>query len=265
MLRPIHFAPLGAAVATELMTQVEAADPDHWLALPYVPDDKRAGCLAILALTSELRTLPGRVSDPMLGAIRLQWWREATAEVFGEAPPRRHPLVEALAETIGKRDPGARSIVDRMIDDTAAFLEPVETIESDTALDLARVHEGARIGLFIRWLVPDIPVVSLKALETLAALYVLGGARRWSHAMDTPASVPHEMPMQRLARAWAANPDLAASLPKPRDLWGTGTPWAQALTPMIAPYKWAGDYLAGNDLSDLRKRASLLITVLRGR
>ena len=36
--------------------------------------------------------------------IRLTWWREALDEIFAGQPVRSHPVVEALAQTIRRRD-----------------------------------------------------------------------------------------------------------------------------------------------------------------
>ena len=41
-----------------------------------------------------------RVSTPVLGQIRLQWWREAVAAAFAEGPVRRHEVAEPLALAI---------------------------------------------------------------------------------------------------------------------------------------------------------------------
>lgn len=36
------------------------------------------------------------VSQPMAGLIRLQWWREALADIVAGRPPRAHPVVQDL-------------------------------------------------------------------------------------------------------------------------------------------------------------------------
>ena len=40
------------------------------------------------------------VSEPILGQIRLQWWRDALDEIYAGKKPRRHEVVEPLAEAV---------------------------------------------------------------------------------------------------------------------------------------------------------------------
>jgi NADH dehydrogenase [ubiquinone] 1 alpha subcomplex assembly factor 6 len=61
------------------------------------------------------------VTESALGRIRLQWWRETIAAAYDGAPPRRHPIVEALTATIGAFRP-AREHFDRLIDAREADL-----------------------------------------------------------------------------------------------------------------------------------------------
>ncbi|MEM1315339.1 MAG: squalene/phytoene synthase family protein, partial [Pseudomonadota bacterium] len=78
---------------------IREADPDRWstarLAGPLAPR-----LTALYAFNVEIARIPSVVSEPMLGEIRLQWWRDALEEVFAGKPPRRHEVVEPLAETI---------------------------------------------------------------------------------------------------------------------------------------------------------------------
>jgi phytoene synthase len=61
------------------------------------------------------------VSQPMLGQIRLQWWRENIAAAFESGAVRHHPVVEALAAI---RDLGlTRDHFDRLIDARESDLE----------------------------------------------------------------------------------------------------------------------------------------------
>lgn len=68
-----------------------------YLAALGAPKDKRPGLLAVLAFDAELAGVCERVSEPMLGRIRLQWWLDALPGVTGGRPPG-HPVAQALAE-----------------------------------------------------------------------------------------------------------------------------------------------------------------------
>ncbi|WP_031555093.1 squalene/phytoene synthase family protein [Parvularcula oceani] len=109
-----RFTPLPAETASYLLDGL-SAEEDWRVVLPYVPGGRRGGALAILALTEELANIPARVSEPMLGAIRFQWWREALEEVFGPAPVRKHPLAQALDAAFA-RTPGLRAPLEALVD-----------------------------------------------------------------------------------------------------------------------------------------------------
>ena len=75
----------------------------------------RARLTSLFALHVELRRIPDAVSEPPLGEIRLQWWREALDEIAADGTPRAHPVVQALAES-GAVSASARATLDRLID-----------------------------------------------------------------------------------------------------------------------------------------------------
>ena len=52
-------------------------DPDRALAALFAPRESRADLLALIAFNVELARIAEQVSEPELGAIRMQWWREA--------------------------------------------------------------------------------------------------------------------------------------------------------------------------------------------
>lgn len=57
----------------------------------------RADLIALYAFDREITRAPLVASNPLIGEIRLAWWREALDEVFAGGRVRRHPVVEALA------------------------------------------------------------------------------------------------------------------------------------------------------------------------
>ncbi len=76
---------------------IRKADPDRLLLAELAPADRRPALWALAAFNWEVARIPERVSEPMLGAIRRQWWRDAWAQIAA-GQPRRHPVAEALAE-----------------------------------------------------------------------------------------------------------------------------------------------------------------------
>jgi phytoene synthase len=74
-----------------------SGDPDRALAALFAPRVGRADLLALYAFNVELARIAEQVSEPELGAIRLQWWREAVPRAAqGEATG--HPVADALGE-----------------------------------------------------------------------------------------------------------------------------------------------------------------------
>ncbi len=71
-------------------------DPDRWLAALFARDAARPGLLALYAFNLEIARTAVQVSEPMLGHIRLQWWRE-TWDGIRAGTPRQHPVAAALA------------------------------------------------------------------------------------------------------------------------------------------------------------------------
>jgi phytoene synthase len=72
-------------------------EPDRYLAATLAPAETRAGLAAIAAFAAELARVPATVSEPMLGDIRLQWWREALQN--GRAGTRSgHPVADAVCD-----------------------------------------------------------------------------------------------------------------------------------------------------------------------
>jgi phytoene/squalene synthetase len=88
---------IGAAFET-CAAQVRRADPDRYFSALFAPVERRPFLFALYAFNHELARVGETVREPMLGEIRLQWWRE-TLESARRGAPRRHDVAEALAAT----------------------------------------------------------------------------------------------------------------------------------------------------------------------
>lgn len=87
---------MDAALANRLATQLRAADPDRYFSALFAPPPSRPHLFALYALNAELARVAESVREPMLGAIRLEWWRE-TAEGAAKGAPRNHDVARGLA------------------------------------------------------------------------------------------------------------------------------------------------------------------------
>lgn len=94
--------PANLASSEEFDARLKRTDEDRWLATRYAPQAGRERLVAIYLFNQELqRTL--HTKEPMLGKIRLQWWRETLEQFAGKAPLRRHDLAEELARVTKDR------------------------------------------------------------------------------------------------------------------------------------------------------------------
>ncbi len=94
---------------------VRRRDPDRYLSSRYAAPGHRAGLVALYAFESELAAIPAKVSEPTLGAMRFQWWRDALEAISASGPVPAHEVTGGLAAAIEAATlaPGA---LQRMID-----------------------------------------------------------------------------------------------------------------------------------------------------
>jgi phytoene synthase len=74
------------------------------VALAYALPDSRESWLGLLALDTRLARLVRETREPMLGQIRLAWWRERLSEP-PEKRPRGEPLLALLGDSAGRLIP----------------------------------------------------------------------------------------------------------------------------------------------------------------
>lgn len=78
---------------------VRAADYDRFLSALFVPEARRLHLFALYAFNHEIAKTAEIVTQPVMGQIRLQWWRETIAGIYGGGV-RRYETALALAEAI---------------------------------------------------------------------------------------------------------------------------------------------------------------------
>ncbi|MBL4801143.1 MAG: squalene/phytoene synthase family protein [Emcibacter sp.] len=82
-------------------TLVAQFDHDRYLTTLYARQEKREGLYAIYAFNYEISRIRETVSEPMLGEIRLQWWREAIEGIYQDNI-QNHDVVLPLATAINE-------------------------------------------------------------------------------------------------------------------------------------------------------------------
>jgi phytoene/squalene synthetase len=93
---------------------VRERDPDRYFSALFAPAEKRPFLFALYAFNGELAHVGETVREPMLGEIRLAWWRETLAGVR-QGVPRPHHVARALAAMLAAVDLPA-DLFDAMID-----------------------------------------------------------------------------------------------------------------------------------------------------
>ena len=76
------------------------ADYDRYLSALFAPAGSREALFALIAFNHEIARIPEAVSEPMLGRIRLQWWREVVDAAYAGEPTRRHEVAVPLTDAI---------------------------------------------------------------------------------------------------------------------------------------------------------------------
>ena len=120
-------------------------DNDRFLCALFAPAEARADLMALAAFNLELATAGERVSEPLLGQIRLQWWREAVDEAFA-GRPRSHPVASGLARAAARR-PLRRDLIEAMIVARERDLEPEPPADLADLIDYARATSTGLIQL----------------------------------------------------------------------------------------------------------------------
>ncbi len=122
--------------------QVRRHDHDRYLTTLFVPAARRAAVFALYALNIEVARTRETVSEPLLGEIRLTWWREAIDEL-SRGVVREHPVLQALAEPL-REHALTPALFDRMIearrfdlsDEPPATLRQLEDYAAETTATL---------------------------------------------------------------------------------------------------------------------------------
>lgn len=197
-----------------LDADVRRADEDRWLASRFAPQDARTRLVALYALNHEIARTAETVRQAAIGDIRLQWWREATAEVFAGGPARKHPVVQVFAAAHAET-PFSPEIVSALIDARGADLEPAPF----ATWNAMETYLDATSGGIMRLAFTACGAAPSEVIQPAARAWGYAGLMRagahWRARGRTflPAGRdPHEM-LERARAAYVAARELASSIP----------------------------------------------------
>jgi 15-cis-phytoene synthase len=211
--------PGNLASAGEFDARLKRLEENRWLASRYAPDAERPLLVAFGLLHHELQRALA-ASDPMLGKIRIQWWREALEDA-ARGKVRRHDLAQELARLMRERSDligPANELVDRFDD---ILDDHLHHGGHDAGMTHAARHMAAEAAMMrlSGWaLAKHVSQPSLDALDKCGEAYVAGVAglpdakQRYAEAARLTRRLPAEL--------WPAIVHLAAAREAHRDAAG---------------------------------------------
>ena len=80
---------------------VRRHDPDRYFSALFAPAELRPQLLTLYAFNHEIVRVAETVRQPLMGEIRLEWWRE-TLQGARDGVPRKHVVAQAMAELLAR-------------------------------------------------------------------------------------------------------------------------------------------------------------------
>ena len=158
-----------------VIANLKAVDPDRYRSALFADKSARERLMVLYAFHAELAKVPELVSEPMLGEIRYQWWRDCVEEIYAGKTVRKHEVATPLTDVLrGTEMP--RFWVDRLIDGRARDLDPQPFANTDAARDYCAQTSGVLMQM---------------------AVHLLGG-----NADDAVASAGEAWGLTGIARSW---------------------------------------------------------------
>ena len=143
---------LNASDAAYVVDQVRTGDRDRFLAALFAPPDRRADLFALYAFNVEIAKIPQTVSEPLVGRMRIQWWRDTLSAISeGRGAPAGQPIAQAFADTINAFGL-ARTRLEALLLSVEAELDDDEGYGD---LDAMEAHAGNR-SVPLAWLAFDV-------------------------------------------------------------------------------------------------------------
>jgi phytoene synthase len=155
---------------------VRRHDHDRYQTVLLAPAARREALFALYAFNFEIARVRERATQPMLGRIRLEWWRENLAAAYGEGPLRSHPVAAALAAAI-RQCRLDRVHFERLIDAREADFDEDPPADLAALEDYAEGSSSRLIYLALEALGANDPA-AVAAGRDIGIAYALGGLMR---------------------------------------------------------------------------------------
>jgi NADH dehydrogenase [ubiquinone] 1 alpha subcomplex assembly factor 6 len=196
---------------------VRRHDRDRFATALFAPPERREALWTLYAFNYEAARIREAVSEPILGSIRLQWWREAVDAAVKGGPARQHEVAAPLAETIKTYGLGAAEF-NRILDarEQDMLAEPPPTL---AALESYAAATGGGLTVLALQLLEAIEQENDGKHESRAetagrragTAYALAGLLRAAafHARAGRSYIPAELDPKRSVLNLKPTPELA--------------------------------------------------------
>ncbi len=165
----------GTAPASDLADRIRKLDPDRYLTALFAPAKNRSSLFALIAFNYEIARVRESVSQPILGQIRLQWWRDALEQIYAGSPPA-HDVARALAAAISDASLD-RARLERMIEAREVDLKAAPLAGIEELLTYAEDSAGTLIELMLQALGAS-DLAAVEAARSVGTAYALVGLCR---------------------------------------------------------------------------------------
>lgn len=95
--------------------RVRETDIDRFFTALFAPAERRESLFALYAFNSEVARVAEAITEPMIGQIRQQWWRDRIDEIYCGAPPKGAEVAQALGRAVHAHGL-SRALLDALID-----------------------------------------------------------------------------------------------------------------------------------------------------
>ncbi len=155
--------------------------PDRYYAALLASSAQRDDLVALAAFTGEIEHVTAAVTEPLMGEIRIQWWRDALKLPTGERTGS--PIADAFIDVVRRRSLARGDIEGYLDAHAAALAAPPENIGEEL-----RYAEERELGPFrLAAAICDVALdeAAAKALRESARAY---GIARYAYAQWGPMS-----------------------------------------------------------------------------
>jgi phytoene synthase len=245
-----------------LDARIRRLDPDRWLASRFIADpERRAEVVAIYALNDELARVGETVTQPLIGEIRLAWWRDRIEDLFAGRPIPAQPTLQTLAAPIAEgRLP--QSLFEALIEARHLDLDTAPFADSSALARYLDGTAGAVMGLAARALSADAPLTAVIQAGRAWGMAGLYRARAHWAARNRRWTPPDWGELDEAALLARVRGEVRSALAAARrDVKALRVP----AFPSVAYATLAAPYARGAAPGEVKKRLRLLWTTATGR